>query len=233
MSDWPQFYAHFLELEQAGLITRTFRRLDPGRQRAVVTAILDEAATHGPSAINVKRVAAQAGVSVGSLYAYFGSRQGLLDFAVALCVRFTTSLFAESRPYLEAMPLRDALAAYLTVGIEWSKTQAGLVSFLARAAYHGDPALSESVVRPIATAMRELIRDLLARAAARGELRPGLDLEATARVVNAALVAIGDAQLLPYLNTYLQLTDDQVPAERIVGALISLIFRGIAGGEGG
>jgi len=49
----------------------------------------------------------------------------------------------------------------------------------------------------------------------------------------ATLVAIGDAQLLPYLNTYLQLTDDQVPAERIVGALISLIFRGIAGGEGG
>jgi hypothetical protein len=37
------FLPVIMELEKQGLVTRTFRRLDPDRQAAIIKAILDEA----------------------------------------------------------------------------------------------------------------------------------------------------------------------------------------------
>ncbi|MFZ5912029.1 MAG: TetR/AcrR family transcriptional regulator [Chloroflexota bacterium] len=227
-SDWVQLHTHILQLEGQGLVTRTFRRLDPERQQAVMQAILDESAEKGPADLSIKRVAGRAGVSVGSLYQYFGSRENLLAFTVELGVRMMTDLFAMSRPYLLEMPLREALTSYLTYGIEWSQTQPGFVHFFGRAAYQGDPQMAEKVVRPVATAMREVVQDMLAAAAQRGELRPGLDVEAAARVVNLLTIAAGDSQLLPYLNNYFQVTDESMPVERVVSTLVDLVMNGIA-----
>jgi AcrR family transcriptional regulator len=227
-SDWTQLQAHILQLEGQGLVTRTFRRLDPSRQQAVLQAILDEAAEKGPADINIKEVARRAGVSVGSMYQYFGSRENLLAFAVELGVRMMTDLFAISRPYLLEMPLREALTAYLTYGLEWSQSQPGFIHFFGRAAYQGDLQMAEKVVRPVATAMREVMQDMLSAAAQRGELRPDLDVEAAARVVNVLTIAAGDSQLLPYLNNYFQVTDESMPVERVVNALVDLVMNGIA-----
>ena len=233
IDDWTQFYRYILQFEQEGLVTRTFRRLDPERQQAILTAILDEAAERGPAALNIKRVAARAGVSVGSLYTYFPNREGMLAFAVELCVRFVTDSFNEYRPFLAALPLREALAAYLSGGLEWSRMYTGLLKLFARAAYHGDPELADPLVRPIATLLREMVGDMLAAAAERGELRPGVDLQVATRIVHALTIAVGDSQLLPYLNTYFQVTGDDVAEEQALAALIDLILHGIGNLEEG
>jgi len=227
MSDWLSIHTHILQLEQDGLVTRTFRRLDPERQQAVVNAILEEAAEKGPTSLNIKQVAERADVSVGSLYTYFVNRDGLLDFAVELCVRFMRDAFDEFRPYLVALPLREALAAYLVGGVEWGKTQMGMVRFFARAAYHGDSDLTDRLVHPVATMMRETIRDMLDQAIARGEIREDVDLEAATRIVHALTIAVGDGQLLPYLNAYFQVEDEALSAERMLDALLAFILRGI------
>ena len=226
-TEWTLIHTHILKLEQEGLVTRTFRRLDPERQQAVIGAILDEADERGPTSINIKRVAKRAGVSIGSLYQYFNNRDGLTQFTVELCVRLMTDLFNQYRPMLAAMPLRDALAAYLEGGLEWGQTQAGLVQFFAHAAYQGDLTLSKQVIQPIATTMREITHDILSQAAERGEIRADVDLEAAARVINALIIVIGDAQLLPYLNTYLQVTDKKMPPKRVLAAMLELVWRGI------
>jgi AcrR family transcriptional regulator len=227
-SDSVELQAQILELAKSGLVTRTFRRLDPDRQEAVVNAILEEAGEKGPAAISIKQVAERAQASVGSLYQYFGSRSGLMQFAVKLVVQSVVALFKLGQPYLASLPLREALKSYLTVGVEWGQLQGGLVRFIARAAYQGDPDLSESVVRPIATVMRKTTRDMLTQAAARGEVRPTVDVEAASRVINVLMIALGDAQLLPYLNTYYQATDGEVTSTRLLEAALDLIMDGVA-----
>ena len=61
--DWTIIYTHILKLEQRGIVTSTFRRLDLDRQQAVLTAILEEAIEKGPADINVTQIAERAGVS--------------------------------------------------------------------------------------------------------------------------------------------------------------------------
>src|SRR5512146_1584286 len=121
-TDWLSFQPYISQLEQEGKVTRTFRRLDPERQEAIFNAIMEEATEKGPASLNIKEIARRAGVSVGSLYQYFPNRDGLLDFAVELCVRSTIALFKEFQPMLAAMPLREALNAYLIGELEWGGT---------------------------------------------------------------------------------------------------------------
>ena len=227
MFDWPHIHSLILALEQEGKVTRTFRRLDPDRQQTVINAILDEAADRGPTDLNIKRVAERAGVAVGSLYSYFNNRDGLLDFTVELCVRITRNMFAMAQPFLIETPIRESLKMYISGGLEWGETQAGFWRFFARAAYHSDSALSDQVVRPIATTMRQLVEAMLDAAIARGEVRETIDREATARLIHGLTIAVGDPQMLPYLNSYFQVTDETMPLARLMDAFVDLIMRGI------
>ena len=173
LNDWSQFPAYVLQMEQRGLVTRTFRRLDAERQKAVIQAILEEAAERGPQNLNVKNVAQRSNVPVGSLYQYFTDRQAMVGFGVQLCVDYMVGMFEESRSYLTSMPVREAISSYLSYGVEWSHEQAWMLKLFARAAYHGDPELAESLVRPVATVMRETTREILVQAkdAARSGLK--------------------------------------------------------------
>lgn len=227
LTEWTQIHQHILQLEQEELVTRTFRRLDPERQQAVIAAILAEAIAKGPTALNIKQVAERAGVAIGSLYQYFGNRDGLLNFTIELCVRYITDLFDSYRAALAAMPLREGLVAYLAGGVEWGQTQVGLLRFFARTAYQGDAALADRVVKPIAATLRRMVYDMLLAAQQRGEIRADIDLEATARLVHTLTIAVGDAELLPYLNNYFQVTDKKVSAQRSLTALMTLIMDGI------
>lgn len=227
MHDWSRIHSLILELERDGKVTRTFRRLDPDRQQAVIAAILDEAADKGPTDLNIKQVAERAGIAVGSLYSYFNNRDGLLDFAVALCVRITCDMFEMARPFLVETPIRDSLKMYIMGGLEWGETQAGFLRFFARAAYHSDSVLSDQVVRPIATVMREIVGAMLDAAIARGEVRDDIDREATTRLIHSLTIAVGDAQMLPYLNHYFQVVGDTMPLDRLLDAFVEMVMCGI------
>jgi TetR/AcrR family transcriptional regulator len=216
-----------LRLEQAGLLTGTFRRLDAARQQAVAAAILEEALERGPSRVRLKETAAVAGVSVGSLYQYFGNREGVLDFAIELV---SQSLVTELRgfiPVLAALPLRKGLGAWVTGGLEWSKEQAAVLSFFVRGAYEGDPMLGDRLVAPVAAVMLEAISTMIVAAIERGEARGDLDVPATSRVVHALLAAIADAHLLPHLGRYLLVGDDPVAFDRTLEAALDLVLKGI------
>jgi TetR/AcrR family transcriptional regulator len=230
--EWTQIHACILKLERAGVVTRTFRRLDPERQQAIVYAILDEAIEKGPASINIKKVAERAGVAIGSLYQYFGNRDGLMGFTTQLCVQLLTESFLAYKPILLSMPLREGLCAYLAGGIEWGSMMQGLVQFFGKAAYEGTPELSEKVVRPVAVAMREMTHEILLAAQARGELRPGVDIDATARAINAWVIPVADSQLLPYLNLYFQTSDENISFQRTLDAFLDILEHGLmASGE--
>jgi AcrR family transcriptional regulator len=221
---WQQ---QVLRLAAEGKVSRTFRRLDPQRQMAVFEALLSEAAQYGADGVNVRRVAQAAGVSVGSLYQYFPRREGMLEFAARACAGFLCASLDSYRQVLAALPLREGLLAYLTGGLEWSREHAGMLGFFARAAYQSVPGYDELLVRPVATSMRGMLTALLEGAAERGELRAGIDVPTAVRLVHAMMISLGDAELLPHLNDYLQLFDDDHPPAAMREAAVDFILHAL------
>jgi AcrR family transcriptional regulator len=236
-------HAFLVELESRGLVKSTFIRLDDERRGLVLDAVLAESARSGPESINIKEVARGAGVPVGSLYQYFGDRDSLARFAALALAKGLSEELLSALPYLEPLPLREALTAYLSYGIEWSvKEAASLRSFVA-AAYRGAPVGSpfsaagataaapgggwyvESLIRPVAAAMQDVVRRVFAAAAARGELRGGLDVEAAARLANVLLIAVGDARMMPRLDEYYRIADPGETTEAVVSRTVDFICR--------
>lgn len=215
------------QAEQDGLVQRTFRRLDSDRQQAVINAILAEAAISGPDQIRIQAVAERAGVAVGSLYQYFSDREHLLDFAVWLCSRAWEAMFSQYIPLLAEIPLRDGLRAYIQGGLELNETERGVVQFMGRAAYQGGQGRTQAAVDSIAQIMLSVTRQMLEQARLRGEIREGLDMEATTRSVNAFLIALADGQLFPHLNQYYRLTGNDMSFDRVLDAAIDLIVHGL------
>jgi AcrR family transcriptional regulator len=227
-NEWSQFQVYILQLEREGLVTRTFRRLDPERQQAVLDAILDEASERGPINLNIKQVAERANVSVGSLYQYFTDRDRMLSFAIELSRRYIQDTFRQYQEYLASLPLREALYWYILGGIEWGQTENRFVKFSARAAYQGDPELVDSVVLPIANIMRDMVEEILMQALNRGELRSNIDLEEIIPIIHTLSIAIGDSFLIPNLNNYYLLDKNGKTAEETVKAFIDVILNGIS-----
>jgi TetR/AcrR family transcriptional regulator len=219
------------EMEKENLITRTFRRLDADRQRAVINATFSEAAESGPDHIHIKEVANRSGVAIGSLYQYFGSKEGLNKFAARLSAAVLQALFRVSRTMLLQLPASDALQSYLTEGINYFQGKDAYLRYFAKAAYSGDPNLAESVVGPLGDEMVSTVRAIIKKGIDNGEFRKDLDLEATTRVVHILLTATGDGLLLPHLNRYFRCTDRGMTTDRLFPALFDLIEHGIASPE--
>ena len=222
-----QVYPLLLKLEEQGVITRTFRRLDPPRQQAVIDAILAEAAVSGPAEINIKHVATRSGVAVGSLYQYFGNREGLINFAIELVTYQVCETFNYIQPWLADMPLREGLQAYIKGAEDWSTAQSSFVRFFAAAAYNQNAEIQQRVVRPLAETMVDIMRQILAAAVARGEVRADLDREAAARLLHGISIILGDSQILPYLNVYFQTNDESVAWQRVMDVFLDVLTHGI------
>jgi AcrR family transcriptional regulator len=219
--------ARLLELEREGLITATYRRLDPDRQAAITAAILAEARERGPARVRLKETAAAAGVSVGSLYQYFGDRDGVLGFAIELVCSSLVAELNSYLPLLARMPLRDGLTAWVSGGEQWTQEYAAAMRFFARGAYEGDPVVSRRLVAPVSTVMVEAIRTMLAAGIERGEVRPELDLDATARAVHVQLSGVMDAPLIPGLAEYFRVAEGDVTAADTLAAAIELVIAGV------
>ena len=162
-------------------------RKAPGRPRsaradeAIVEAVLDLLAEGTPAeAISIEAVAAKAGVGKATIYRRWSNKEGLLVDAVASLKGDPPRIVGES--------VRDDLIALLRpVGMP-SHTRAGKIMPCLLSALHRSPELYRCVQK-ITEPRRELMRDVLRRGIARGELRPDLDLELVMVMLVGPLIA--------------------------------------------
>lgn len=158
------------------------------RSRALVEAILEATVRvlleDGAERTTTVRVAERAGVSVGSLYQYFPSREALL---AAVAQRHTEQLKATLASILDAgsTDLRTALASMIDAVIRAHQLSPALT-----AALGGELPRFGPLDWKTASAQRgrELAVRLFARHA--DELKPGLDVEAAALVCTTCVESV-------------------------------------------
>lgn len=184
------------------------------RSRALVEAILDATARvlihDGFARTTTNRVAERAGVSVGSLYQYFPSRESLV---AALAHRHSERLKSTLETALEAGSpnLKAALVSLLDVVI-----RAHQISPKLTAALSGEvPRLgtldwkTENTKRGV-----DLARRLLEQHA--NELRPGLDRDSAALVCSTCVEGV--------MNAAARLSPERIVDGSIVHELLALLL---------
>jgi len=199
------------------------QRVDPElRRKRIAEALWRVAVSRGLHDVGLREVAAEAGMSLGALQHYFPTKDDMLVFALEFVGQEADRRVRERLSSLPQPPspeavVRATLAEMLPVSPE---SRTGLlvhVAYLARAVHN--PRLRAATVEGIQP-LRDLLAEMLRRAAEHGRLAPGREPGAEAM----ALICLAEG----VTNYVLLGTMTAVEGERLVDAHLAELFRGTA-----
>ena len=170
----------------------------PGRPRseradqAIIEAALSLFAESGPEGLCIERVAARAGVGKATIYRRWPGKEDLLLDAIAA--------LKAPLPEPGGRSVREDLVALLAAMCQETADPRRAREFallLGEGAKY--PRLMARYVETVVEPRREVVRGVLRRGMASGELRPGLDVEAALFMLIGAVLVGGryEAQAIP------------------------------------
>ncbi len=165
--------------------TETFDKIDAERRDAILSVALAEFAEKGFNGTSVNGLARKAGVSIGSLYSYFPSKEDLFltvaDMGHALLEKALSDIDPEAGFF-------DNFGAMLRKARDYAKSNPELNLVYLDATTQGLRLLAERLSGSLEAVTVELYRKALAAAVAKGEIRRGVDLGAAAFCLDNLIV---------------------------------------------
>ncbi len=151
-------------------------------ERAIIAAALEEFAEAGPQGLCIERVAARAGVGKATIYRRWPGKEDLLLDAIAA--------MRVALPEPKGESVREDLATLLDAmgreGVDPRRARQFALLLGEGAAY---PRLLERYLDTVVEPRREVVRAVLRRGVATGELREGTNIEAAVDLLTGAVLA--------------------------------------------
>jgi AcrR family transcriptional regulator len=201
------------------------RRQPEVRSADILNAALDAFVENGFAATRLEDIAERAGVSKGTLYLYFESKEALFKAVIRETIVPVVER-AEQRVEAFSGSSRELLA--LTLRSSWSALSESRMTGLPKlvlAEATNFPEVARAYFDEVVLRVRGLFARVLRRGIDRGEFRP-LDVEYTARAMIAPVVM---AQIWKHSLVKCQI--DAIDFDRQLDVLIDLILNGVASSE--
>jgi AcrR family transcriptional regulator len=209
--------------------TAVFERLPDAKRRAVLTAAAAEFARAGFAAAKVDEIAARAGISVGSLYQYFGTKEAcfmtVLDEGVAeLQSRLDEVLVRTSDPW-------QRIEAIVRLIPEHSRQHSEVLRLYHEIGGEGLSDLGRDFCRRFEGLSARVYSALLAEARALGAVRSDLDDDYAAFCVDSLFVILQFSFSTEYhrLRKAVYLRDKDGDDEALVARVLQFLRYGLAG----
>lgn len=158
------------EKESACEKTPRWKRRKESRPQELLDAALSLFAQHGYAQTRLDDVAAQAGVSKGTVYLYFASKQDLFEAVVHAQAEPWLSAIAQREPSRD-QPTDQALREFLHWG--WEQFLASKLYLIARvvlAESNNFPSLAKAYLQEVMGPIHQHLQTLLERGVQRGEV---------------------------------------------------------------
>jgi AcrR family transcriptional regulator len=208
--------------------TDLFNNLPAEKQEKVFQAAVSEFASKGYRNASMNSVVKTAGISKGSLFQYFRTKQDLFDGIVEMAAGRVKQYLKHVRDETAEMGFFQRVDMLLRAGFAFIDRH----PLLARVYFHllqsgESPFGSERILR-LQRQGDEFFAELIAEAVQRGELRQNLDAERTAFLLKALLETLLRAYYTEFLASGPGLYRGSVDElERWVNATLALLSKGM------
>ncbi|MBI5520724.1 MAG: TetR/AcrR family transcriptional regulator [Desulfovibrio sp.] len=206
----------------------TFDKLDPQKRGRVLEESLAEFAEHGYHQASVNRIVGRLGIAKGSLFQYFGSKEGLFRhlFSRALEEIKTPLKAIRDADTGEAFPLR--LRRVFVEGAAFARSHPLIWRVYRRMVTQDGFPLREQLLSQVRGEALTYFRELVEGGQTRGEIRPEVDPLAAAFLIEAALDRALTAQDSPLLDAGFGLSSNDESTRRArLAALADMLSRGL------
>ncbi len=211
----------------------TFRNLAPHKQERILDEALSEFADKGYARASLNVLVSRLGISKGSIFQYFHDKSGLFSQVFDFAVGRVKGHLRQVREDTHGQDVFRRLELSLLAGLELIQANPRLFKLYLKIVFEGDVPFRGRLLQSIRLFSRDYILDLLGEAQEAGQLRPSLDLDLAAFVVDAVLERFLVASSLEHLDPDLGLYGASPEQTRARAAqLVELLRLGLGAAKG-
>jgi TetR/AcrR family transcriptional regulator len=206
-----------------------FERISDEKRNKIFATAIAEFATQGYGVANINTIAAKAGVSVGSLYTYFNSKEDLFLAVAEVGVQIFQEILADIKS--KESSFIDTVRRLFFLTIRYAKEHDNLCRIYLDLTTEQMRSISERLLHKMEIDFCEFYIDLIEHAKERGEIPAYVDSPFLAMYLDNIVMALQ----LAFSTTYYKLRmiqylgeDDSADEEKIVEKLVDLV-RGSTG----
>jgi AcrR family transcriptional regulator len=202
----------------------TFERISKDRQSVIFDAAAKEFASHGFHKANINVIAAKAGISIGTMYKYFASKEELFSETLdnglqILQMRFNEIAQSDHDPFIKLrrcfeVPVKFVEEKPYYLNLYLNLLSGGMDDFAARYA------------QPIEQVGSEFFKSIIREGMKEGIIDTNLDVDATALFLDNHLMMFTFSQI----SLYLKIRQDEfmggcADSDRIIDTTMNLLIK--------
>ncbi|RJX36206.1 MAG: TetR/AcrR family transcriptional regulator [Desulfarculus sp.] len=208
--------------------SNTFQNLAADKQERILDAALSEFAEKGYARASMNNLVGRLGIAKGSIFQYFKDKPGLFQHVFDFAVGRVKDHLRRVRDQSRGQDVFERIHRSLLAGLALIEDSPRLFQLYLRVVFEGDVPFRGRLLASIRLFSRDYLLDLLREGVAAGQLRPDLDLDLAAFLVDAALerflIASSVSQLDPGLGLF---QADAARARELAGRLVETLRRGL------
>jgi len=206
----------------------TFEKIAPEKQDIIFTTAISVFAERGFDAANINEIAKLAGISIGSMYSNFDSKEDLFLALVEKGLELLDRAMSECCP--DQGTITDVLERLFRVAIRYTEKHPDMCRLYLLITTDNMKVQTERLSDQAEMSFRSMYKTVLKRAVERGEVREDIDLDMAALYIDNAVVMLQLALTSRYYHLKMKhyLGDEaDGDRERLVRANVDFICRGL------
>ncbi len=206
----------------------TFNKLDDGKKSKILDAAVEEFARHGFRQASVNRMVERIGIAKGSLFQYFGSKEGLFKVIFDYAVELVRQSLREVKKETSNADFFERIKESMLAGIRFIERHPRVYRIYLKMIFQEDFPLRAEFLQQVHLFSAEYLRPVVETGIARGDLRPDTDIEMTVFMLDALMDRFLQAYCVPFLDAgagIYQVPPDEL--ERKADEFIKLLWIGM------
>ncbi|XPV75290.1 MAG: TetR/AcrR family transcriptional regulator [Desulfovibrio sp.] len=155
----------------------TFRKLDTQKQERIFNTSLDEFAKCGFSGASMNTIVKRVGIAKGSLFKYFGNKEGLFAYIFESCIELFKGPLKEIRQSTAGDDFFLRMEKTLHAGVEFIEAHPKAYAIYLKMLYQADMPFRERFLQEVHYHSSRYLRPIIQEGIDAGELQKDMDLD--------------------------------------------------------
>lgn len=182
------------------MYSKTFHNLDPRKQNRIFKAAVAEFSEYGFAKASINRIVENLGIAKGSVFQYFGDKEGLFTFVFSKAVTMVKAFLKQARDESKGQDFFIRLETILVSGADFIRQHPKIYALYAKIQFEGNLSFCSRLLASLRAESYGFIAGLIEVGIERGELRPDLDVRKTAFLLDAVLDRFLQACVVEHLD---------------------------------
>lgn len=177
-----------------------FNKLENSKQTRILQTAIDEFADHGFKEASVNRMVQRLGIAKGSIFQYFGNKQGLFQYIFDHAVNLVRHSLRKVKHDTQNSDFFERVGQSLLAGIGFIEAHPRVYRIYLKMIFQEDFPLRTQFLQQVHLFSAEYLRPLVEKGIERGELRPDLDVDMTVFFLDALMDRFLQAHCVSFLD---------------------------------